>query len=132
MSLTGYSIEDPALPFPRSHLVGIPVRRSRARGFSIQTHASKPAATKADQRYSVRREVSSSSTVTAHIPGSCWLQLAAVCGDLPIVYPISPRAPRSDAWRCLQRDLQPAATRRFVAALFLRCATAACSSYGWR
>lgn len=47
----------------------------------------------------------------AHIPVSQWLQLAAVYGDLSLVYPISPRAPRRQAWCGLQSEIfQPAAT----------------------
>lgn len=48
------------------------------------------------------------------------VQLAAVYCDVWLVYPISPRAPRREAWCGLQRDLQPAATP-----IFLRCVAAA-------
>lgn len=83
----------------------------------------------------------SSNSVRTHIPVSQWSQLVAVYSDLSLEYPLSPRAPRREAWCGLQRDLQPAATRhRLICPIFLRCATTtiaaatartSSSSFGW-
>lgn len=43
---------------------------------------------------------------------------------MSLVYPLSPRAPRGDAWCCLQRDLQPAARNPPTTALSPRYSSA--------
>lgn len=77
-------------------------------------------------------------SVRTHIPVSSGVQLTAVYSDLSLVYPISHRAPRREAWCGLHGDLQPAATHHRPTGLSPRYSSAvcaclpACSSYGWR